>query len=175
MSEPDIEEYWLARIRERLDVPYAKVLACDPVNAAMIRHWCEAHGITDPRYWAGDLAQDGRLLAPASMLQVWLQPGPSGWRPAGSATTDASEVINWFAEAGFSGQVGVGVEQAFHRPLTEGEQLYSIGTLTYLSELKTTGLGVGYFFTVRQDVYCAQEQVAQVSFRQLCYRPKEHA
>lgn len=172
MSELDSAETWLARIRERLDVPYAQVLACDPVNATMIRHWCEAHGITDPRYWAGDLAQGERLRAPASMLQVWLQPGPSGWRPEGSATTDACEVIDWFAKAGFTGLVGVGVEQSFHRPLIEGEQLYSISTLTYLSELKTTGLGVGYFFTVRQDVYCAQELVAQVSFRQLCYRPK---
>lgn len=166
---------WLSRIQARLDQPYARVLACDPVNPSMIRHWCEAHGINDPRYGvdAGG-SSDDESLAPPSMLQVWLQPGPTGWRPDGSAQVDATEVIRLFCEGGYTGLVGVNVDQEFVRYLRTGERLYSVSTLVLVSDRKTTGLGDGYFFTVRQDVFTPDdEKVAVLHFRQLCYLPKE--
>ncbi|MGF6282744.1 FAS1-like dehydratase domain-containing protein [Pseudomonas silensiensis] len=166
---------WLSRIQSRLDQPYARVLACDPVNPSMIRHWCEAHGINDSRYRvdAGGCSND-RLLAPPSMLQVWLQPGPSGWRPEGSAQMDATEIIRLFSEGGYTGLVGVNVDQEFVRYLRAGERLHSVSTLVLVSDRKATGLGHGYFFTVRQDVFTQDgEKVAVLHFRQFCYSPKE--
>jgi len=166
---------WLARIQARLDQPYARVLACDPVNPSMIRHWCEAHGVDDSRYRVNaDECSDAQLLAPLTMLQVWLQPGPSGWRPEGSAQVDATEIIRLFSEGGFTGLVGVNVDQEFVRYLRAGERLYSVSTLVLVSDRKSTGLGDGYFFTVRQDVFAQDdEKVAVLHFRQLCYMPKE--
>ncbi|WP_092243351.1 MULTISPECIES: MaoC family dehydratase N-terminal domain-containing protein [unclassified Pseudomonas] len=175
MSVSALTGDWLSRIQARLDQPYARVLACDPVNPSMIRHWCEAHGVNDSRYRVGaGERSDGTLLAPPSMLQVWLQPGPSGWRPEGSAQVDATEIIRLFTEGGYTGLVGVNVDQEFVRYLRVGERLYSVSTLVLVSDRKTTGLGDGYFFTVRQDVFTEDnEKVAVLHFRQLCYRPKE--
>ncbi|WP_415768925.1 FAS1-like dehydratase domain-containing protein [Pseudomonas sp. LB3P38] len=165
---------WLSRIQARLDQPYARVLACDPVNPSMIRHWCEAHGVDDPRYRVGVGECSDAQLAPPSMLQVWLQPGPSGWRPEGSAQVDATEIIRLFSEGGYTGLVGVNVDQEFVRYLRVGERLYSVSTLVLVSDRKSTGLGDGYFFTVRQDVFAQDdEKVAVLHFRQLCYMPKE--
>src|SRR5690606_40257618 len=44
----------------------------DPVNAPMIRHWCEAMGDANPAYTGPD------AVAPPTMLQVWTMGGLSG-------------------------------------------------------------------------------------------------
>ena len=127
----------------------------------------------DPRFRA-DVRQggDATLVAPPSMLQVWLQPGPSGWRPEGSAQVDATEIIRLFGEGGYTGLVGVNVDQEFVRYLRPDERLYSVSTLVSVSDRKVTGLGEGYFFTVRQDVFTQDdEKVAVLHFRQLCHVP----
>src|SRR5688500_16571947 len=44
----------------------------DPVNAPMIRHWCEAIGDTNPAYTGPD------AIAPPTMLQAWTMAGLGG-------------------------------------------------------------------------------------------------
>ncbi|MFD6497992.1 protein dehydratase, partial [Streptomyces sp. NPDC060188] len=44
----------------------------DPVNAPMIRHWCEAMGDTHPAYRGPD------AVAPPTMLQAWTMGGLAG-------------------------------------------------------------------------------------------------
>ena len=75
---------------------------------------------------------------------------------------------------GYTGLVGVNVDQEFVRYLRPDERLYSVSTLVSVSDRKVTGLGEGYFFTVRQDVFTQDdEKVAVLHFRQLCYVPRE--
>lgn len=49
-------------------------------------------------------------------MQVWLQPGPSGWLPEGSAPVDATEIIRLFSQGDYTGLVGVNVDQATRCP-----------------------------------------------------------
>src|SRR5437660_12635696 len=52
--------------------------AWDAVNQAMIRHWCDAVGDTNPVYTdpAADAASvHGQIVAPPTMLQAWTMKG----------------------------------------------------------------------------------------------------
>ena len=57
----------------------------DVVNEAMIRHWCDAIGDTNPVYTDPAAAAEsvhGGIVAPPTMLQAWVMSGvegPSRW------------------------------------------------------------------------------------------------
>ena len=46
MAEPE----WMKEVRALVGKEYGRVYAWDPVNAPMIRHWCEVMGIANPAY-----------------------------------------------------------------------------------------------------------------------------
>ena len=53
-------------------------VAPDAVNEAMIRHWCEVMGDTNPIYTdpaAGHESQHKSLVAPPTMLHAWVMRG----------------------------------------------------------------------------------------------------
>lgn len=56
----------------------------DPVNAPMIRHWCEAMGDTNPAYEGPD------AIAPPTMLQAWTMAGLAGYEGRSPPTTSCS-------------------------------------------------------------------------------------
>ena len=128
-------ESWEAEARALIGREFAPVVACDPVNAAMVRHWCEAMG--HPYEW------DEALEAPATMLQCWLFPGPSRERPPGSATEDATTALKLLAQGGYEGVVTVSTELDFVRCLKPGDRLDYISPLESIGEEKTTALGLG--------------------------------
>jgi uncharacterized protein len=155
---------WEDRARSLLGQEFAPVKACDPVNAPMIRHWCEAMGM--PISW------DRNAAAPATMLQPWLFPGPTRQRPPGSADQDATTVHGLFAEGGYSGVVTVGAELTFDRPLSPGDELSYTSALESIGEEKQTGLGRGRFLGFRQTVRDADgECVGTIRFTNLVYQP----
>ncbi len=156
---------WLQRATGLLEVEHPSVKACDPVNAPMIRHWKEALGF--PMDWQ---APDE---APAAMLQPWIFPGPTRARPPGSADSDATAVLELFAEGGYSGVVTVSADMDFVRPLVPGDTLAYTSALESIGEDKKTGLGVGRFLGFRYTVRDAAEQVVGViRFTNLVYRPQ---
>ena len=156
---------WETKARELIGQEFAPVMGCDPVNAPMIRHWCEAMG--HPFGW------DGAENAPSAMLQCWLFPGPTRQRPPGSAASDATSALALLSEGGYCAAVTVSTEIECTRALRVGDRLQYSSCLESISDEKKTGLGpgrfVGFRLTVRDSDGAA---VGTIRFTNLAYRPQ---
>ncbi len=145
--------------------------ALDPVNAPMIRHWCDAIGDHNPIYVDDDAARaNGHrgIVAPPTMLQAWSMRGVGGRRGQNAQT----ELLELFESEGFTSTVATNCEQEYVRYLVPGDQLTISTTIELVSEEKTTALGVGHFFTLlsefRDDT---DEVVGTLRLRMLKYAP----
>jgi uncharacterized OB-fold protein/acyl dehydratase len=156
----------------REDEPQA---ARDPVNAAMIRHWCDAVGDDNPVYTDRDFAAKsvhGAIVAPPTMLQAWTM---RGLRPPESAPAQRapfSEVMRLLDAAGYTSVVATNCRQEYRRYLREGDQLSVSTRVARVSDEKTTALGVGRFVD-EEMIYrdAAGEEVARMTFRLLKFKP----
>lgn len=151
------------------------VLALDPVNGPMIRHWAEAMGDTNPVYTDADEAAKthfGEVVAPATMLQVWIMRGMEGGAPPDTAT---GELYGMFYDNGFGSVVATNCEQEYVRPLRLGEVVEYDQLIETVSDEKTTGLGTGHFITTLTNIYApgdnGRELVGTHRFRILRYTP----
>ncbi|MEU0069001.1 OB-fold domain-containing protein [Streptomyces sp. NPDC006332] len=134
----------------------------DPVNAPMIRHWCEAMGDANPAYTGAD------AIAPPTMLQVWTMGGLSGH----TARTGAyDELLTLLDEAGCTSVVATDCEQEYGRALRPGDEVTFDSVIESVSDRKTTKLGTGYFVTTRMDVRAGDDLVGTHRFRILKYAP----
>ncbi|MGW2636523.1 bifunctional MaoC family dehydratase N-terminal/OB-fold nucleic acid binding domain-containing protein [Streptomyces sp. NPDC001348] len=134
----------------------------DPVNAPMIRHWCEAMGDTNPAYTGPD------AVAPPTMLQAWTMGGLSGHE----GRTDAyDELLGLLDRAGCTSVVATDCEQEYLRPLRPGDEVTFDTVIESVSARKTTKLGTGYFVTTRTNVRVAGDLVGTHRFRILKYAP----
>ncbi|MGW2369348.1 bifunctional MaoC family dehydratase N-terminal/OB-fold nucleic acid binding domain-containing protein [Streptomyces sp. NPDC001667] len=134
----------------------------DPVNAPMIRHWCEAMGDTNPAYAGAD------PIAPSTMLQAWTMGGLSG--PVGRAAAYA-ELLDLLDSAGCTAVVATECEQEYLRPLRPGNVITYDAVIESVSPRKTTKLGTGHFVTTRMDVRADGELAGTHRFRILKYAP----
>lgn len=124
-------------------------VAKDEVNQAMIRHWVEAMGDTNPVYVDEDAARatgrDG-VIAPPTMLQAWtmkgLVPPPEPPEP-----TPYTKLLAELAADGYTSVVATNCEQTYHRELRLGDLLTMSDVITDVSDEKRTALGVGRFVT----------------------------
>ncbi|MEN2420654.1 bifunctional MaoC family dehydratase N-terminal/OB-fold nucleic acid binding domain-containing protein [Streptomyces rimosus] len=140
----------------------------DPVNEAMIRHWCEAMGDGNPAYEGPD------AVAPPTMLQAWTMGGLSGHGRPGSGSGRSSAYDALFAlldEAGCTSVVATDCEQEYLRPLRPGDRITFDAVIESVSPRKTTKLGTGYFVTTRMDVRTDGELAGTHRFRILKYVP----
>jgi uncharacterized protein len=143
----------------------------DAVNEAMIRHWCEAIGDTNPIYTDPDAAASsihGGLVAPPTMLQAWVMRGFRGGR--GRSAQD--EVLGLLDANGFSSVVATDCQQEYTRYLRPGDRLSETKVIEAISEEKQTGLGVGHFVTTL-STYTDQtgQVVGTMRFRILKFKP----
>ena len=163
----------------------SEVVAPDPVNQAMIRHWVEAMGDDNPVYvdeQAARAAGFSSVVAPASMLQAWTMRGyrrsmeidraratGSSSGPSGDAL---EELFGALDAAGFTSVVATDCEQEYLRPLVVGDLLRARSVIETVSAEKRTALGPGHFVTTRTD-YADDEgrPVATMRFRILRFRP----
>jgi uncharacterized OB-fold protein len=143
----------------------ARRLAPDPVNQAMIRHWVEAIGDTNPAY-----AEE--QLAPPAMVQVWTMYGLRGERPADDPLGAMTAILD---EAGYTSVVATNSEQTYHRYLHVGERVSVSSRLADVSGPKRTALGEGWFVTTLSTWYVGDEPVAEMMFRILKFRPSPAA
>ncbi|TQE30003.1 OB-fold domain-containing protein [Streptomyces ipomoeae] len=153
----------------------------DPVNAPMIRHWCEAMGDTNPAYTGPD------AIAPPTMLQAWTMGGLSGHesgrsrpsgRSEGSGRSQGSgrsaayeELLALLDDAGCTSVVATDCEQEYLRVLRPGDEIAFDSVVESVSERKNTRLGAGYFVTTRMDVRVGDELVGTHRFRIFKYAP----
>ncbi|ALC28732.1 OB-fold domain-containing protein [Streptomyces sp. CFMR 7] len=142
----------------------------DPVNAPMIRHWCEAMGDTSPAY------RGPGAIAPPTMLQAWtmrgLSPGPEPDDGTGRSPA-YDELLRLLDGAGYTSVVATDCEQEYLRPLRPGDLITYDSVIESVSPRKTTRLGTGYFVTTRMNVRANGEPAGTHRFRILKYRPVE--
>jgi len=150
--------------------------ARDPVNPAMIRHWCDAVDDRNPVYTDPDFASrsvHGGIVAPPTMLQAWTMPGyrpeKAGDERAASALPGVLQVLD---AAGFTSVVATNCTQEYRRYLRPGDRLSATQSTESVSEEKQTALGAGHFVT-QLLTYRDQhgEEVATMRFRLLKFRP----
>jgi uncharacterized protein len=165
----------LAELQTLVGQRFGPFHSWDPVNAPMIRHWCEAMGDTNPIYTDADAARavghEG-LVAPPTMLQAWSMMGYNGERAPGSDTGSAFACLDVIEQAGYPGVVAVNCEQEYSQYLKEGDQIHYFAELESISEQKTTALGTGYFCTELSTFFNQNdEQVGTMRFRIFKYKP----
>ncbi|MES4887080.1 bifunctional MaoC family dehydratase N-terminal/OB-fold nucleic acid binding domain-containing protein [Streptomyces sp. NPDC096012] len=134
----------------------------DPVNAPMIRHWCEAMGDTSPAYRGPD------AIAPPTMLQAWTMGGLSGHT---GRTGAYDELLGLLDASGCTSVVATDCEQEYLRPLRPGDEVTFDSVIESVSGPKSTRLGTGYFVTTRTDVRVGGDLVGTHRFRILKYAP----
>lgn len=149
--------------------------ARDPVNQPTIRNWCDAIGEMNPIYTDPEAAARspyGEVVAPPSMLGVWTLVGNIPRVP--DPNCPRSRAMKLLADAGYGSTIGAYTEERYLRPLKLGEQLSGILSVIEISDLKTTGLGSGYFLTALTEFANQQGEPAGTwKFRTFHFKPRE--
>ncbi|MGW2341981.1 bifunctional MaoC family dehydratase N-terminal/OB-fold nucleic acid binding domain-containing protein [Streptomyces sp. NPDC001661] len=138
----------------------------DPVNAPMIRHWCEAMGDTNPAYEGPD------AIAPPTMLQAWTMAGLTSYEGRSPAHDELFALLDG---AGYTSVVATDCEQEYLRPLRPGDAITYDSVIESISPLKTTKLGTGHFITTRMNVRVGEELAGTHRFRILKYTPAKRS
>jgi uncharacterized OB-fold protein/acyl dehydratase len=145
----------------------------DPVNQPMINNWVEAIGDKNPIYVDEAAAREAGhpgIVAPPAMIQVWTMLGLHGARAADDPLT---RIITLFDEAGYVGVVATNCEQTYHRYLRPGEQISVSAELTDVVGPKQTALGEGYFINQHITWQVGDEDVAEMNWRIMKFRPSD--
>ncbi|ARG57324.1 DNA-binding protein [Mycobacterium persicum] len=149
--------------------------ARDPVNQPMINNWVEAIGDRNPIYVDDDAARAAGhpgIVAPPAMIQVWTMYGLGGQRPKDDPL---GPVMKLFDEAGYIGVVATNCEQTYHRYLRPGEHVAITAELGDVVGPKQTALGEGWFINQRTVWRVGDEDVAEMDWRILKFRPAASA
>ena len=145
----------------------------DPVNQPLINNWLEALGDKNPIYVDEEAARAAGhpgIVAPPAMIQVWTMGGLGRRRADDDPLT---RMLNLFDGAGYVGVVATNCEQTYHRYLRPGEQVSISAELTDVIGPKQTALGEGYFINQRITWQVGDEDVAEMNWRIMKFRPKE--
>src|SRR5438309_3628216 len=81
------------------------VIAADPINQPMIRHWCDAIGDDLPVYTdaaAAEASAHGEIIAPPAMLQAWTM---RGLRPRAAGANAQDQLLRLLDSMGFTSVV----------------------------------------------------------------------
>jgi len=148
----------------------------DPVNQAMIRHWCDAMEDYNPVYTEPELAAasvHGEIVAPPTMLQAWSMRGlerrTDDAEAEGAREQGAYGVLD---AAGYTSVVATDCEQKYFRYLKLGDDVSLSQKLESVKGPKKTGLGEGYFVTMLMTFRDQNDEVvAEMRFRILKFKP----
>ena len=147
----------------------------DPVNQPMINNWVEALGDRNPIY-VDEAAARGAghpgIVAPPAMIQVWTMFGLAGERPKDDPM---GPIIKLFDDAGYIGVVATNCEQTYHRYLQPGEQVSITAEMGDVVGPKQTALGEGYFINQHIVWRVGDEDVAEMNWRILKFKPREES
>ncbi|HYB37713.1 MAG TPA: OB-fold domain-containing protein [Mycobacterium sp.] len=147
----------------------------DPVNQPMINNWVEAIGDRNPIYVdeaAARAAGHPGIVAPPAMIQVWTMMGLGRSRPDDDPL---GRIIQLFDDAGYVGVVATNCEQAYHRYLRPGEEVSVSAELGDVIGPKQTALGEGWFINQHIVWQVGDEDVAEMNWRILKFRPREES
>lgn len=145
------------------------------VNQPMVDHWLDAIGDKNPIYTderAAKAAGHPGIVAPPAMIQVWTMAGLGGVR---ADDDPLSRIMKLFDDNGYVGVVATNCEQTYHRYLRPGEEVSVAAELTDIVGPKQTALGEGFFITQKITWSVGDEDVADMMWRIMKFRPREAA
>jgi uncharacterized protein len=165
-------------IREAVEEITATVVAKpragrDPVNQPTINNWVEALGDTNPIYTDEAAAREAGhpgIVAPPAMIQVWTMFGLGGDRPTDDPM---GPMMKLFDDAGYVGVVATNCEQTYHRYLRPGEEVSIASEMRDVIGPKQTALGEGWFINQHITWRVGDEDVAEMEWRILKFKPRE--
>ena len=143
----------------------------DPVNQPMVNSWVEAIGDTNPIYRDEDAARavgHPGIVAPPAMIQVWTMFGLGGERPTDDPM---GPIMKLFDDNGYIGVVATNCEQTYHRYLRPGEEVTIHSEMGDVVGPKQTGLGEGWFINQHIVWRVGDEDVAEMNWRILKFKP----
>src|ERR1700758_5158472 len=149
--------------------------ARDPVNQPTINNWVEAIGDSNPIYVdeaAARAAGHPGIVAPPAMIQVWTMFGLGGERPKDDPL---GPIMQLFDDNGYVGVVATNCEQTYHRYLQPGEEVSISSEMGDVVGPKQTGLGEGWFINQHITWRVGDEDVAEMEWRILKFKPREAA
>jgi 3-oxo-4,17-pregnadiene-20-carboxyl-CoA hydratase alpha subunit len=149
--------------------------ARDPVNQPTINNWLEAIGDRNPIYVdeaAARAAGHPGIVAPPAMIQVWTMFGLGGERPKDDPF---GPIMQLFDDNGYVGVVATNCEQTYHRYLQPGEEVSITSEMGDVVGPKQTALGEGFFVNQHIIWRVGDEDVAEMNWRILKFRPREDA
>ena len=141
----------------------------------MVDHWLDAIGDRNPIYVddaAAKAAGHPGVVAPPAMIQVWTMAGLGGVR---ADDDPLGKILGLFDEAGYIGVVATNCEQTYHRYLRSGEEVSVSAELTDVVGPKQTALGEGFFITQKITWQSGGEDVAEMVWRIMKFRPRDSA
>jgi uncharacterized protein len=147
----------------------------DPVNQPTINNWVEALGDRNPIYTDEAAARDAGhpgIVAPPAMIQVWTMFGLGGERPTDDPMGPMTKL---FDDAGYVGVVATNCEQTYHRYLRPGEEVSIASEMRDVVGPKQTALGEGWFINQHITWRVGDEDVAEMEWRILKFKPREAA
>jgi hypothetical protein len=145
----------------------------DPVNQPMINSWVEAIGDSNPIYVDESAARavgHPGIVAPPAMIQVWTMFGLGGERPTDDPM---GPIMKLFDDNGYIGVVATNCEQTYHRYLQPGEHVSIASEMGDVVGPKQTGLGEGWFINQHIVWRVGDEDVAEMNWRILKFKPRE--
>jgi len=174
-----------AEFRKRLDDLVGKPTgsgkpahAPDPVNQAMIRHWCYALEDMNPVYLDPEFAERSRfggIVSPPVMLQSWTMAPPklTGIADRGGVPMEVRvNPMAFIEEAGFTGTIATNSEFEIERYPRLGDQITAETLIEEVSDEKKTAMGVGHFVTWVTTYRDEQGEVlGRQRFRILRFKP----
>jgi uncharacterized OB-fold protein/acyl dehydratase len=137
----------------------------------MVDHWLDAIGDHNPIYSdesAAKAAGHPGVVVPPAMIQVWTMAGLGGVR---ADDDPLGKILGMFDEAGYIGVVATNCEQTYHRYLRPGEHVSVTAELTDVVGPKQTALGEGFFITQKITWLVGDEDVAEMMWRIMKFRP----
>ncbi len=160
----------LEQIRQQyLNQRIGPYYAWNPVSRTQVWQWCRAMGDSNPLYLDNDT-----VTAPPTMLQMWTFRDVKGNYAPGSTDKNVYEVLQRFDELGFSATVAVNYDQTYHSYLTEGDSVYSYSSIVNITDMKSTGLGKGYFVSERAEYYNQNNELfGEATVTYFKYKPPE--
>ena len=169
----------VAEARQHVGTPATdRRVGRDAVNIAMINHWADALDDRNAAYTdAAQHTRHGGVIAPPALLGSWTmdaQTAGSGTQTEHGITGGPrDQVLRRLEDLGYVAVVATDYEQEYVRQLRPGDRLSEAISIEALSERKDTGLGTGYFVTVRHDYFDQNDELVGVArMRLLKFKPK---